>query len=273
MNRLTRFLRGLLSLPPLGASVRLPTEPVPPAWPRLVADRVPMASRLPATDRERLYRLMQLFLREVPIEGCAGLEVTEEVRVTIAAQACFLLLKMSYPRYTRLRRVLVYPSTFLPKRVGMHPSGQVVRPEAPLLGQAWQTGIVVLGWDAVLRSALSATDGHNVVLHEFAHILDAEDGTMDGVPVLDSGSAYRAWAAMLTTQFAEHVARAEQGDPTTLDPYGAENRAEFFAVATEAFFERPVALREDQPRLYELLVDFYKLDPASWEPPPASGAP
>ena len=267
MRRWMQFLRGLLSRPPLGVSVRLPTEPVPTGWPGLVADRVPLASRLPAPDRDRLHRLMQLFLREVPIEGCAGLEVTEEIRVTIAAQACLLLLKMSYPRYTRLRRVLVYPSTFLPKTVGLFPSGQVVRPDVPLLGQAWPSGIVVLGWDAVRRGTLSATDGHNVVLHEFAHMLDAEDGLMDGVPVLDSGSAYRAWATMLATRFAEHVAHAERDEPTTLDPYGAQNRAEFFAVATEAFFERPVALREEQPELYDLLADFYKLDPTSLAPP------
>lgn len=267
MSLWTRLLRGLLSRPSLGG-VRLPEDPVPAAWPRLVADRIPLVSHLPEADRDRLFRLMQLFLDEVPIEGCAGLEVTEEIRVTIAAQACLLLLKLSYPRYTRLRRVLVYPSTFLPTTVGMHPSGHVVRPDVPLLGQAWPSGIVVLGWDAVLRSTLTGGDGHNVVLHEFAHILDAEDGAMDGVPVLESGSAYRAWATMLATQFAEHVARAERDEPTTLDPYGAQNRAEFFAVATEAFFERPFALRQDQPGLYALLVDFFKLDPTSLGPPP-----
>jgi len=266
MSLWTRFLRGLLSRPSLGG-VRLPDDPVPDAWRRLATERIPLVSRLPAPDRERLFHLMQLFLDEVPVEGCAGLEVTEEIRITIAAQACLLVLNLSYPRYTRLRRVLVYPSTFLPRTVGVHPSGQVVRPDVPLLGQAWPSGIVVLGWDAVLRSTIVGTDGHNVVLHEFAHMLDAEDGVMDGVPVLDTGSAYRAWAAMLATQFAEHVARAEREEPTALDPYGAVNRAEFFAVATEAFFERPSALREDQPRLFALMVDFFKLDPTSFDPP------
>jgi Mlc titration factor MtfA (ptsG expression regulator) len=205
---------------------------------------------------------MQLFLRDAPIEGCKGLEVTEEIQVTIAAQACLLLLKLPYPKYTGVRRVLVYPSSFVPKTVGLHPAGQIARPEVPLDGQAWQTGVVVLGWDAVQRGTLAATDGSNVVIHEFAHMLDAEDGSMDGTPILDSGSAYRAWGTLLSSKFAEHVRRAERGERTTLDPYGAENRAEFFAVATEAFFEKPVALRQDHPGLYALLVDFYKLDPA-----------
>jgi len=205
---------------------------------------------------------MQLFLRDVPIEGCAGLEVTDEIRVTIAAQACLLLLSMPYPKYTRVRRVLVYPSAFVPKTVALPSSGQIVRRDVPLRGQAWTSGVVVLGWDAVERDTRVSTDGQNVVLHEFAHMLDAEDGSLDGIPVVESASAYRAWASLVSTQFAEHLERVESGELTTLDPYGAENRAEFFAVATEAFLEKPVKLRECQPELYALLADFFKLDPA-----------
>ena len=272
MRRLIRFLRDLLARLSPWAGVRLPTDPIPEAWPALVTARVPLAARLPAADRERLFRLMQLFLEEVPLEGVAGLEVTEEIRVTIAAQACLLLLHMPYPRYTRVRRVLVYPTTFVPRTAPSLASGHIVPPDVPLRGQAWPTGVVVLGWDAVQHGTVSPTDGGNVVLHEFAHMLDVEDGSMDGIPVLDTGSAYRAWGAALSSRFAEHVARTERGEPTMLDPYGAENRAEFFAVATEAFFERPAELREDQPELYALLVDFYGLDPAAGEaaraPPP-----
>ena len=273
MNRLIQAFRKLLLRLSFATRVRLPTDPIPRAWPERVARQVPLVARLSPADQDRLYRLMQLFLKEVPIEACAELELSEEIRVTIAAQACLLLLKMPYPRYNRVRRVLVYPSDFVPKTVGLHRSGQLVPPDLPARGQAWQSGVVILGWDAVQRDTLAATDGHNVVLHEFAHMLDAEDGTFDGVPLLDSGSAYRTWAALLSAQFAEHVTRAEMGELTILDPYGAESRAEFFAVATEAFFEKPVELREDQPRLYALLVDFFKLDPASLLPPAdANGA-
>jgi Mlc titration factor MtfA (ptsG expression regulator) len=245
------------------AGVRLRDDPIPDAWPALVAARVPAAARLPEDDRERLYRLMQVFLDEVPIEGVAGLEVTEEIRATIAAQACLLLLHMAYPRYTRVRRVLVYPWTFVPKTAPTLASGHIVPPDVPLRGQAWPTGVVVLGWDAIEHDTVSSAAGGNVVLHEFAHMLDAEDGSMDGVPVLDSGSAYRQWATLLSARFAEHVSRTELGEETTLDPYGARNRAEFFAVATEAFFERPAALREGEPELYALLVDFYRFDPTT----------
>jgi Mlc titration factor MtfA (ptsG expression regulator) len=274
MSRLSQILLRVLSRYPLGSRVRLPTDPIPSAWPGLVASQVPLVSRLPPPDRERLYRLMQLFLKEVPLEGCGGLEISEEIRVTIAAEACLLLLRMPYPRYTRVRRVLVYPSSFVPRTVPSLVSGQVVRPDVPLRGQAWQSGIVVLGWDSVRRDTHSPSDGENVVLHEFAHMLDGEDGSMDGIPVLDSSSAYRAWAALLSVQFAEHVAHAQRGEPTTLNPYGAENRAEFFAVATEAFFENPVELRKGQPDLYALLTDFFKLDPASLAgPPDATGPP
>jgi len=204
---------------------------------------------------------MQLFQREVPVEGCAGLEITEEIRVTIAAQACLLLLGMPYPRYTRVRRILVYPSSFIPKTVELPSSGQIARTDVPLRGQAWASGVVVLGWDAVKGDTQVRSDGENVVLHEFAHMLDAEDGSMDGIPVLESSSAYRAWADLLSSEFSEHLARVERGESTTLDPYGAENRAEFFAVATEAFFEKPVQLRSARPDLYSLLVSFFNLDP------------
>jgi Mlc titration factor MtfA (ptsG expression regulator) len=255
----------------LNPRVRLPTDPIPQAWFDLVRRHVPLAARLTLADRDRLYRLMQVFLADVGIEGCAGLEVTEEMRVTIAAQACLLLLRMEFPKYTRVRRVLVYPTSFVPKTAALHRTGQIVPPEVPLLGQAWQTGVVVLGWDAVQRGAVSPIDGENVVLHEFAHMLDAEDGSMDGVPVLDSKSSYRVWATLLADRFAEHVSRTEAGEATTLNAYGATNRAEFFAVATEAFFERPVALRRGEPRLYELLMSFFKFDPASMAAEPDEG--
>lgn len=243
--------------------VRLPTDPVPVAWPALVASQVPLIARLPAGHQERLYRLMQLFLKEVPIEPCAGLDLTEEIRVTIAAQACLLLVTMPYPRYHRVRRVLAYPAEFVPRTVRQPYSGEIVRPDAPAAGEAWHSGVVILAWDSARRGALDPDDGHNTVLHEFAHMLDAEDGRFDGTPLLDSAAEYRTWETQLAEHFAEHRRRTEAGEVTVLDPYGAENRAEFFAVATEVFFERPLGLRADQPHLYALLAAFFKLDPAS----------
>jgi len=260
MNTLRKFLSWL----PIGAPLSLSADPMPPAWRMLICRQVPLVARLSTQDQDRLYHRMQQFFREVPIEGCGGLQLTEEMRLTIGAQACLLLLGMPYPRYTRVRRVLVYPSSFIPKEPeALYASGDIVPPDEPLDGQAWQSGTVVLGWDAVNRVTREATDGDNVVLHEFAHMLDAEDGSLDGIPVLDSASAYRAWATLFSLKFADHRARVDRGEGTMLDPYGAEDRAEFFAVATEAFFENPVALRKDEPDLYALLLDFYKIDPAT----------
>ena len=259
MKSLTSILRNLAARL---TRVRVPTDPIPPNWPQLVRRQVPLIALLPSADQERLFHIMQLFLKEVPFEGCGGLELREEIQVTIAAQACLLLLKMPYPRYARVRRVLVYPSAFVPKTQHSYRSNQLVTPDEPLTGQAWPSGVVVLGWEEVKDGALASNDGHNVVFHEFAHMLDAEDGRFDGTPVLDSAASYHAWVTQWSAEFAEHVRRVEVNESTVLDPYGATNRAEFFAVATEAFFETPVELRSNQPRLYTLLAEFFKLDPA-----------
>jgi Mlc titration factor MtfA (ptsG expression regulator) len=259
MKSLTPLLRKLAGLL---AEVRLPSNPIPPSWPPLVGRQVPIIARLLSSDQERLYHIMQLFLKEVPFEGCGGLEMREEIRVTIAAQACLLLLKMPYPRYARVRRVLVYPAAFVPQTQHSYRSNRLVLPDEPSAGQAWLDGVVVLGWEEVEHGAIVSNDGHNVVFHEFAHMLDAEDGSLDGVPVLDSRGSYHAWITEWSAQFAEHVRRVEADEPTVLDPYGATNRAEFLAVATEAFFEKPAELRSKQPSLYALLAEFFKLDPA-----------
>jgi Mlc titration factor MtfA (ptsG expression regulator) len=207
---------------------------------------------------------MLLFLQEVPMEGCRGLDLTEEIRVTIAAQACLLLLHMDYPRYLRVRRVLVYPSTFVPKTVKPPGNLEIHRPARPTLGEGWRGGVVVLSWDAVRHGASVIEDGRNVVLHEFAHMLDLEDSAFDGVPVFDTASAYRAWAAALALRFTLHVDATKRGRRRPIREYGATNRAEYFAVATEAFFEKPWQLRKREPELYTQLVDFFRQDPASY---------
>src|SRR6266853_1370412 len=258
MKSLTPILRKLAGLL---SDVRLPSDPIPSSWPHLLGRQVPIIARLVSSDQERLYHITQRFLKEVPFEACGGLDLREDIRVTIAAQACLLLLKMPYPRYTRVRRVLVYPAAFVPKTQHSYRSNRLVLPDEPAAGQAWLDGVVVLGWEGVEHGAIVSNDGHNVVFHEFAHMLDAEDGSLDGVPILDSRASYHAWITEWSAQFAEHVRRVEANEPTVLDPYGATNRAEFLAVATEAFFEMPAELRNNQPRLYALLAEFFKLDP------------
>jgi MtfA peptidase len=249
---------------------RLPTDPIPPTWREIVERGVPIASHLTLSEREKLLRLVQVFLRDKHIEGCDGLAVTEEMRVTIAAQACVLLLQLDAGCYPGLRTVLVYPGTYQPRTPSWF-KYDLGSTEARL-GESWRQGVVVLSWDAVAAGAANRTDGQNVTLHEFAHQLDQEDGVADGVPILGLPSAVRNWAAVIGRHYDDLVADAEHGRPSVLDPYGAKNKAEFFAVATEAFFEQPAQLQQRLPELYDALRRFYGQDPAERlrAPPEAS---
>jgi len=258
LPRLAPLLRHLPGQP----RVRLLREPIPAAWRDIVARNVPLAARLAEADRERLLRLAQVFLRDKPMEG-VGLELTDEIRVTVAAQACLLLLNLDYPCYPTLRRVLVYPGVFQPRRVELTRHGAFQEEPRPTLGEAWTSGVVVLSWDSSLVGSLNPAEGHNVVLHEFAHVLDGENGAMDGQPLLDHPSAYRTWGYVFRSLYERQVEAALEGGETPLHPYGATNRAEFFAVATEAFFTRPAELLRSLPDLYEELRKFYRQDPAA----------
>jgi hypothetical protein len=255
---IVRLSRRLWRFLPAAPGVRFLRAPVPDRWPAIIHQRVPLTRRLSAEERTRLLRLAQLLLHEVEIEGCNGLDVTETMRVTIAATACLLLLNLPYPRFPTLRRILLYPGTFVPRRA---PSpldrGRHAEPE-PLLGEAHDGGVVILSWDSIHARG----DGHNVVLHEFAHVLDSENGAFDGIPLLE-GASLAAWGRVLAVEFAHAQDAAERDDEPALDDYAATNRAEYFAVATEAFFEEPERLRQRLPEVYRLLSDFYRQDPAA----------
>jgi MtfA peptidase len=244
-----------------GRQIRFRPEPIPSAWPDIVDRRVPLARGLSGDERERLLRLAQVFLAEKHFEGCGGVTVTEEMRVTIAAVACLLLLHMEGPCYPALRTVLIYPHAFVPKLAAVPGTGEVVEPSGPLGGQSWRDGVVVVAWDEVVSGARDATDGHNVVLHEFAHQLDQEDGVADGAPLLPAG-ALRTWARVLGREYERLRNDATAQRLSALDPYGATDKAEFFAVATESFFERPLQLEGEHPELYGELKRFYGQDPA-----------
>jgi Mlc titration factor MtfA (ptsG expression regulator) len=239
----------------------LPRQPIPPAWYAVLEQRVPLARGLAAEERERLLRLVQVFLAEKRVEGCQGLVVTEEMKVTIAAAACLLLLHVPGPCYPTVRTVLVYPSSFVPKYTRPPERDHIVQPPVPLVGQSWRGGVVVLSWDDVLSSARDPAGGHNVVLHEFAHQLDREDGDAEGTPLLPGG-ALRAWARVLAAEYERLRRDAAAGRPSVLDAYGATDPAEFFAVATETFFEKPAELEREHPALYAQLKQFYGQDPA-----------
>jgi len=204
---------------------------------------------------------VQVFLSEKRFEGCGGLQITDEVRVTIAAQACVLLLHRPSDDYPELSSILVYPTTYLVPGSHTGPGGLVSEDSQARLGESWTRGEVVLVWDSVLSGAADIHDGHNVVLHEFAHQLDQEDGVGDGAPILPRRSMYVAWARVLGHEFDHLVRDVERHHRTLLDRYGATNPAEFFAVATETFFEKPSQLRLKHPDLYAQLRTFYQQDP------------
>lgn len=235
---------------------QLPTEPVPARWYAILARNVPLANTLNADERDRLLRVARLLLSEVPFEGVAGVMVTDEMRVTIAATASLLVYRLPYPRFTKLVRVLVYPDTFVPKKAASRHEPFVTESD-PSLGQAWTSGVVVLSWEAVQNDAANQHASGSVVLHEMAHILDAEDGIFDGTPVFDDASQGAEWARVLAREFTRQQNAVDAGEEAPLDDYAARNHAEFFAVATEAFFCTPDRLRTRIPELYEQLDRFY----------------
>ena len=221
------------------ASLRLPTGPIPDTWHGIVERNVPLARALSSDERERLLRLVQV------------------LKVTIAAGACLLLLHLEGPCYPTLRTVLVYPHGFVPKVARSPRTGEVAPPPLRLIGESWGDGVVVISWDDTVRGARNPADGENVVLHEFAHQLDAEDGVTDGAPILPP-SALRTWGGVLSEEY-ERLRRDTADDrQSTLDEYGATNKAEFFAVATETFFEKPFQLEREHPELYGQLQQFYQ---------------
>jgi len=218
--------------------------------------------------REQLQRLVKRFLHEKTFVGCAGLEVTEEMRVTIAAQACLLLLNRTTEVYPGLHAVLVYPGAFLVPRKQVDAGGVVTETRQDLLGESWGDGRVILSWDHVRRAGHDPQGAQNVVLHEFAHQLDSESGSTNGAPLLGSAERYRRWSETLARDFELLRRDTYWGQRDVLDPYGASSPAEFFAVATESFFEQPHALAARHPELYAEFQRYFRVDPRDWFPQP-----
>ena len=237
-------------------------RPFPTPWRSFIDKNVPYVARLSACDREELFGHVQVFLDEKRFEGCGGLEITDEVRVTIAAQACILLLHREADPYPQLLSILVYPTAYVVRGGRRTPEGLIAEGPEARLGESWARDVVVLAWDNVLSGAADIHDGHNVVLHEFAHQLDQESGGGDGAPALPRRSMYVAWARVLGHDYQQLVTDVGLRQRTLIDAYGATNPAEFFAVATETFFEKPRQLQSRHPELYDQLKGFYRQDPA-----------
>lgn len=228
----------------------------------MVARQVPLTQRLPADLHSKLEGKVNLFLDQVDFIGCNGLEVTDEMRFSIAAQACLLVVNTDQ-WYDNLTTILVYPNAFKSRQ--RKQDGYVVTErETVRTGESWARGPVVLSWAHSRRGALDDTDGHNVVFHEFAHQLDDLSGHTDGVPPLGKGQSFVEWERAFLDAFENHARNVEHGHKTVIDAYGAEGHEEFFAVAVELFFERPKALKREAPQIYAQLVRFFRLEPQSW---------
>jgi hypothetical protein len=240
---------------------RVRAQPFPAAWRRILRRRVPIVARLPAALQQRLKRHIQVFVAEKPFIGCQGLVVTDEVRIVIAAQACLLLLGDARADcYPRLREVLVYPDAFVVDREQPLGAGLVQEQRQTMSGESWARGQVVLSWAEVLAGAADPRDGRNVALHEFAHQIDQDNGAADGRPWRASAAQRQRWDAVMGDAFE----RLRREPSTLIDGYGASEPAEFFAVVTEVFFERPQDLAAQAPDVYRELAALYRVDPVAW---------
>ncbi|KPJ82878.1 MAG: hypothetical protein AMS17_18450 [Spirochaetes bacterium DG_61] len=245
---------------------QLMKKPLPASSISIIKRNVPYYFCLSDENKRRLQGLVQVFLAEKHFEGCGGLIITDEIRLTISAQACILLIGLEDDFYPNLQSILVYPHAYVAPLKRMLPNGTLIEFSQLRLGETWSKGSLVLAWDDVKRSAIDIHDGHNVVFHEFAHQLDYESGAAEGAPRLPNRSRYIAWARVLGGEYEILLNDLMHHRKTLLDRYGAENPAEFFAVATEFFFEKPVQLKKRHPELYDQLKLFYNQDPASNPP-------
>jgi Mlc titration factor MtfA (ptsG expression regulator) len=244
---------------------RLKQEKFPNHWLHIIESNVFIYQHLSTDQQRELRGHVQVFLKEKQLIGCLGLQITEEIRVTIAAMACLLLFCDRKTYFPNLKSILVYPHAYIVNETVMNDRYIVEERRVARLGESWSKDQLILSWEQVKQDTLNWQDGHNVVLHEFAHQLDQEDGQAEGVPILPRSLDYALWSKVMTTEFLQLCDRIEKGNRTVMDSYGATNPAEFFAVATETFFEKPHQLNKKHQDLYELLQRYYRLAPLDWQ--------
>ena len=232
-------------------------RPFPAEWMPHLERRVPFYEHLEGGEQQRFLDMLKVFVWEKHFIGAGGLEISDEIRVVVAASAVRLVLHLDLEYYDRLTEIIVYPYTY------QHPDS-----DGAILGEAHAWGTVVLSWPAVIKGLSNPRDGHDTAAHEFAHVLDREDGSFDGTPELRARAHYAPWAGVMSEHYRA-LQRDEAPERSVLRPYGGINEAEFFAVATEVYFEKPALLKERLPDMYEAMQRFYGGDPAqeSWLAP------
>lgn len=239
-------------------------KPFPQTWRTIVERNLPVYQRMSTQLQRQLEQRIQHFLHQKHFTGCNGLEITDEIRVTIAASACLLILNRNTGVYPGLRYILVYPTGFRVTRESTDEFGLLRTRYHGVLGESWSNGKVILSWDDVMSGNADFSDGNNVALHEFTHQLDDEDGASNGAPILPSVARYQRWAEVLSAEFIELRRAIFTNDETLLRSYGATNPAEFFAVVTEHFFEQPQQMQERHPALFAELQQYYRVNPSEW---------
>jgi len=245
---------------------KLTEAPFPEAWEVIIRRNVAHYCMLDSDEQTHLRALIQVFIDEKNWEALGGLELTDEITVTISAQACLLLLGLPHDFYRNVRSIFIYPSTVVPPQRKLGNFENTLAPiEAshPIIGQAFKEGPLILIWDAVLQGSRHPEGGHNVVYHEFAHKLDMLNGAVDGTPPLRDRAEYNDWVITCSREYLRLKSEAQRGKKTFMDAYGATNEAEFFAVATEQFFDQPLVMIKHAPELYRILREYYRQDPAA----------
>jgi len=230
---------------------------------QLTLARYPFLARRDAADLAELRRLSSLFLDSKEFTGAHGLQVSDDMAVAIAAQACLPVLRLGLRPYDGFVGIVVHPDEVQVRREFVDDDGVVHEYDDVLAGEAMEGGPVMLSWSDVSAAGESADWGYNVVVHEFAHVLDMGDGLADGIPPLPGNAERIRWEAVLMADYEAFCERVDAGEDTVLDPYGAESPEEFFAVASEAFFVAPADMRDEHPALYSLLAGYYRQDPAA----------
>lgn len=242
----------------------LRAQPFPAAWRRILKRCVPYVGHLPADLQLQLKQHIQVFLAEKAFIGCNGLHITDDIRITIAAHACLLILNRPGGYYPNLRQVLVYPDSFVVERDHVDAAGVAHRARQVLAGESWSQGQVILSWQDTLEGAAVVDDGQNVAIHEFAHQLDQATGSANGAPQLARRENYLRWSSVLGKEFASLQTRVARREASLFSDYAATDPGEFFAVISEVFFEQPQPMAQAYPELYRELSQYYRLDPLSW---------
>jgi Mlc titration factor MtfA (ptsG expression regulator) len=232
-----------------------------PVW-NLTLARYPFLAQRGADEIVELRRLSSLFLDSKEFSGAHGLHVSDDMAVAIAAQACLPVLRLGLKAYDGFVGIVVHSDEVQVRREFVDDDGVVHEYDDVLAGEAMEGGPVMLSWRDVSEAGESAAWAYNVVVHEFAHVLDMGDGLADGIPPLSGAAEREHWRTVLAAEYEAFCARVDAGQETTLDPYGAESHEEFFAVASEAFFVAPHEMRDEHPALYRLLAGFYRQEPA-----------